>query len=110
MVHVAPNPYRKYITVDRKGRAILFIKMQKALYGLLRSALHFYRKLVAKLEGDGFKLNPYDLCLTNKDIDGKQMMVCWHVDNLKVLHLDPHQVTIFGDWLSKKYAMAVATQ
>jgi len=47
MVQVAPNLYRKYITVDRKGTAILYVKMQKALYGLLRSALLFYNKLVA---------------------------------------------------------------
>ena len=33
MVQVAPNLYRKYITVDRKGTAILYVKMQKALYG-----------------------------------------------------------------------------
>ncbi len=42
MVQVAPNLYRKYITVNRKGTAILYVKMQKALYGLLRSALLFY--------------------------------------------------------------------
>jgi hypothetical protein len=41
MVQVAPNLYRKYITVDRKGTVILYVKMQKALYGLLRSALLF---------------------------------------------------------------------
>jgi hypothetical protein len=58
MVQVAPNLYRKYITVDRKGTAILYVKMQKALYGLLRSALLFYNKLVADLESDGFVLNP----------------------------------------------------
>ena len=37
------------------------------------------------------------------------MTVCWHVDDLKVLHCDPVQVTIFGEWLSKKYGVAVAT-
>ena len=49
MVQVAPNLYRKYITIDWKGKAILYVKMQKAIYGLLRSALLFYRKLVADL-------------------------------------------------------------
>ena len=71
MVQVAPNLYRKYITVDRKGMAILYVKMQKALYGLLRSALLFYNKLVADLESDGFVLNPYDSCVTNKVMEGK---------------------------------------
>ncbi len=109
MVQVAPNLYRKYITFDRKGMAILYVKTQKALYGLLRSALLFYKKLVANLESDGFVLNPYDSCMANKVVDGKQMMVCWHVDNLKVSHCDPAQVTIFGEWLRKKYGVAVAT-
>ena len=109
MVQVAPNLYRKYITVDRKGTAILYAKMQKALYGLLRSALLFYNNFVTDLESDGFVLNPYDSCVANKVVDGKQMTVCWHVDNLKVSHCDLAQVTIFGEWLSEKYGMAVAT-
>ncbi len=75
MVHVAPNLYRKYITVDKKGTAILYVKIQKALYGLLMSALLFYNKLVADLESDGFVLNPYNSCVTNKVVDGKQMTV-----------------------------------
>jgi hypothetical protein len=61
MVQVVPNLYKKYITVNRKGTAIIYVKMQQVLYGLLRSALLFYRKLVADLESDGFVLNPYDL-------------------------------------------------
>jgi hypothetical protein len=110
MVQVMPNLYRKYITVNWKGRAIFYVKMQKkALYGLLRSALLFYRKLVADLESDGFVLNPYNLCVANKVVNGKQMAVCWHVDDLKVSHCIPNQVTIFGEWLSKEYGVAVAT-
>ena len=109
MVQVAPNLYRKYITVNRKGTAILYVKMQKALYGLQRSALLFYKKPVADLESDGFVLNPYDSCVANKVVKGKQRMVCWHVDDLKGSHCDPAQVTIFGEWLSRKYGVAVAT-
>ena len=109
MVQVAPNLYRKYITVNRKGTAILYVKMQKALYVLLRIALLFYNNLVANLESDGFMLNSYRSCVANKVVDGKQMMVCWHIDDLKVLHCDPAQVTIFGDWLIEKYGVAVAT-
>ena len=98
MVQVAPNLYQKFITVDKKGTAILYVKMQKALYGLLRSVLPFYRKLMADLkEGDGFVLNPYNSCVVNKVVNTKQMTICWHVDNLKVSHCDPNQVTIFGD-------------
>ncbi len=53
--------------------AILFIEMQKAIYGLLRSALLFYKKLVANLESIGIKLNPCDPCVANKEVNGTQM-------------------------------------
>ena len=44
IVKVAPNLFRKYNSVDWKGAVVLYIKMQKAIYGLLRSALLFYKK------------------------------------------------------------------
>jgi hypothetical protein len=34
--------------------------MLKAMYGLLRSALPFYLKLVEDLKADGFELSEYD--------------------------------------------------
>ena len=107
MVQVAPNLYRKYITVDKRNTPILYVKIQKALYGLLRSALLFYQKLVGDLEKNGFVLNPYDPCVANKTINGNQMTVCWHVDDLKVSHVDPGEVTKFGQWLSTTYGIAV---
>ncbi len=70
MVKVAPNLYRKYISVDAKGLAILNVKMQKAIYGLLRSALLSYKKLVSGLESTGFKVNPYNPCIANKTVNG----------------------------------------
>jgi len=36
------------------------------------------------------------------------MTVCWHVDDLKVSHVDPSEVTKFGQWLSRTYGIAVA--
>ena len=108
MVKVAPNLYRIYISIDKKGTAIFYAKMQKAMYGLLRSALLFYKKLVADLKSAGFKLNPYDPCVANKTVNGTQMTVCWHVDDLKVSHVAPKEVTKFGEWLSKTYGVTVA--
>jgi hypothetical protein len=35
------------------------------------------------------------------------MMVCWHVDDLKVSHVDPKEKTRFGDWLSEMYSVPV---
>jgi hypothetical protein len=83
MVHIAPQIYRKHITIDKKGTPVLYVKLQKALYGLMRASLLFYKKLRKELEDFGFVVNPYDPCVANKDVgDGKQMTVIWHVDDL----------------------------
>ena len=66
MVHIAPQIYRPYVKVDKKGTPILYVRLNKALYGLLRSILLFYRKLRGGLEAYGFKINPYDPCVGNK--------------------------------------------
>ena len=43
MVLAAPQIYWKYVTMDVKGQSVLFMKLQKALYGMLKSALLFYK-------------------------------------------------------------------
>jgi hypothetical protein len=45
MIQITPQTYQKYVTVDRKGTLILYVKLQKALSGLMRESLLFYRKL-----------------------------------------------------------------
>ena len=66
MVHIAPQIYRPYVKMYRKGTPILYTRLKKALYEILRSILLFYRKLCGKLEAYGFKINPYDPCMGNK--------------------------------------------
>ena len=57
MIHIAPQIYRPYVKMDNKGTPILFVRLKKALYGLLRSRLLFYRKLCGELDAYGFKIN-----------------------------------------------------
>ena len=86
-----------------KGRAFLRVTLKKALYGCLRLALLFYERLVAEIRGKGFELNPYDPFVANKMIGGKQIIVFWHMDDLKVSHVDPKEVTKFMEWIEKVY-------
>ncbi|EJK45389.1 hypothetical protein THAOC_35999 [Thalassiosira oceanica] len=58
MAEVAPKLYHKYIILGKNGAPLLYVKLQMALYGLLQSALMFYKKLVEDLTANGFKLNP----------------------------------------------------
>jgi len=67
--------------------------MNEALYGLFRSTLFFYKHLVVTLENYGFNVNHHDPCVANVDINGSQMTVTWHVDDLNVSHKDPFEIT-----------------
>ena len=92
MVQIDPKFYQKYIITSSKGEPMLYVCLSKALYGLLQSAPLFYRKLRSELEAYGFTVNPYDPCVANKMINGKQMTVPWHVDDLKISHMDSNEV------------------
>ena len=110
MVHTAPELYRKYLGVGKNNKPILYVKLRKALYGCLKSALLFYNKLVGDLQDMGFTVNPYDPCVANKMVRGKQMTICWHVDNLKISHIDSRDVMKMLDILQKKYGKMQTTR
>ena len=63
----------------------------------------FYEKLVGDLEAYGFKINPYEPCVTNKMIGGKQLTIFWHVDDLKIPCVDANGVKKMIQWLESEY-------
>jgi hypothetical protein len=104
MIQIAPQVYRKYVTVNKKGMPILYVKLKKALYGLMRASLLFYRKLQRELEDYGFTVNPYDPCVANKMTECRlQLMVIWHVDNLMSSCTDNFELTKLLCYLAKIY-------
>ena len=48
-------------------------------------------------------MNPCDQCVANKIIEGKQCTILWHVDDIKISHLDPNVVTAIIEQLKKEY-------
>jgi hypothetical protein len=50
-----------------------------------------------------FTINPYDPCVANATINGKQMTITRHVNDLKVSHVDPFQITKFAAYLATIY-------
>ena len=103
MTRVNPDLYRPYVTLSAKGVPMLYVRLSKALYGMLRAALLFYKKLRGDLEDMELEVNPYDPCVSNKIINGTQCTICWHVDDLKISHKDPAVVTQVCNTLSKTY-------
>eukprot|EP00804_Cyclotella_cryptica_P006122 CCRYP_010732-RA/>CCRYP_010732-RA protein AED:0.20 eAED:0.22 QI:0/0/0/1/1/1/2/0/901 len=107
MAKVKPKLYRPYIVTTLRGESILYVKMQKAMYGLLRSALLFYLKLRRDLEAFGFVVNDYDPCVANKIVNGTQITVMWHVDDLKVSHRDGKEITKLLVYLGRIYGPGI---
>ena len=103
LVQIAPEIYRQFVITSMKGQTILHVRIQKVLYGILKGALLFYRKLTRDLTEVGFKLNPYDPCVANKIVGGKQMTLCWHVDDMKISHEVTAAVDDMIFWLKHKY-------
>jgi hypothetical protein len=107
-VKTNPKMYRQYIVLE-KGRFVLYLRLQKALYGMMKSALLFYRKLVLELKEMGFEINPYDPYVANKMVNGTQMTIRWHVDNLMISHVSQDErmnivqeiKNIYGESLTK---------
>ena len=97
-----PGTYSEYI-ISKNNTKILYVEMKKALYGMMLSSLLFYKHFRKDLEEIGFKINPYDICVANRIINGKQQTVTWHVDDVKVSHKDEKVNKNFYEWCEKKY-------
>jgi hypothetical protein len=77
--------------------------MLDALYGTIEAALLYYKKFVKSLTKQGFKLKLYDACVANKTINGKQITICFHVDDCKISHESSKDVDTTIDWLQAEY-------
>jgi hypothetical protein len=87
------NPSYLLFVVVENGKEVLYLRLLKALYGCVKSALLWYNLFTSELVKRGFVLNPYDSCVANRMVDGKQCTICWYVDDMKVSHVDPTVVT-----------------
>jgi hypothetical protein len=75
LVEIAPYVYKSYVSRDKKGMKQLLVQCQNALYGTMVANLLYCRKFVKSLTDVEFIINPYDPCVANKIIEGKQMTI-----------------------------------
>ena len=102
LVKLDPKLYRKFIK-DQSGKSVLYVELLKALYGTMRAALLFPKKLSSQLVAWGFEINPYDWYVANKMINGKQCTILWHVDDLKIYHVDAAVNTEVIEMINKEF-------
>jgi hypothetical protein len=94
--------YKSYVVYEH-GQPVLYMHITRAIYGLLVSAMLFYRKFAKDLQENEFIINPYDPCVANKMVNDKQHTICWHIDDLKSSHVDSKVNDSFLVWLNSKY-------
>ena len=102
LTKVDPKLYGRYVAYER-GKPVIYLKLRKALYGTLQAALLFWKDLSGALKDWGFIANLYDDCVANKDVNGSQCTILWHVDDLKISHKDPRVVEDIVDKLNERY-------
>jgi hypothetical protein len=103
LVKIAPEVYKSYVTVNKKGEKQILVECLNALYGTMVASLLYYNKFTNSLKEKGFKMNPYDACVWNKNINGKQCTICFHVDDCKISHSSKEVVSEIIEWLRRDY-------
>ena len=88
LLDISPKVYKPYVTKDKKRNFILLLRCLNAIYGTIIAGLLFYKKVRKTFLREGFEINPYDPCVANKMVNGKQQTIFWHVDNCKLSHRD----------------------
>lgn len=99
---IDPKLYRPHVMLE-KGKPVLYAELCKVLYGMLQAALKFWLQVSQDLVSLGYEINPYDWCVANKMINGKQHTVGWHVDDFLLTHVDPSVNDCLIKWFNQKY-------
>jgi hypothetical protein len=109
LVEILPDTYKKFM-ISERGKDVIYLILKKALYGCMKLALLFWEHLSGKLIERDYKLNPYDSCVANKDINGSQMTIVWHVNNLKLSHVSETVLDEEIMWLETIYGSLVGSK
>ena len=83
---IDPSYHKNVIWSKDCKKKFLYGRLVKAVYGTLLGAIIFYNKLSKHLTDHEFVQNEYDMCTFNKMVNGEQITVQFHVDDLKVSH------------------------
>lgn len=108
MAELVPE-WKEFLVGEGKNLR-MYVRLNKALYGCVRSALLWYNLYSTTLKDMGFVLNPYDPCVANAIFDGKQCTICWYVDDNKISHVDPAVVTKVVKQIEAKFGKMNVTR
>jgi hypothetical protein len=79
------------------------VQCLNAVYGTMVAALLYYKKFVKSLTKQGYKIDLYDGCVANKVVKGKQVTICFHIDDCKISRKSSAVIDNMIAWLRTKY-------
>ncbi|CAJ1966431.1 unnamed protein product [Cylindrotheca closterium] len=94
MINLDPT-YRDYVVYEN-GKSVIYVVILCAIYGMLQALLLWYRNLRASLEEYGFVFNRYDPCIANRMVNGKQLTIRFHVDDILASHMEQQVLEDFS--------------
>ena len=104
------DPSLREFVVKENGKDVLYVQLDRALYGCVQSALLWYELYLTTLEKMGFRLKPYDLCVANAIINERQCTICWYIDNNKVSHVEKRVVNSIIKKIESKFGKMSQTR
>jgi len=97
------NPMYKDDVRYENGKKVLYVQILRALYGMIESALLWYNMYTEVLHKEGFEINVYDRCVTNKFINGKRCTIAWYVDDNILSHVETSVVDSVFDKIEEYF-------
>ncbi len=99
----------RFIVIEN-GVKLLYVRLIKAIYGCVKSALLWYKMFSSTVQKLVFVLNPYDPCIVKCMIQDKQCIIAWYVDNNKISHEDPGVVTMIINKIEAQFGKMTVTR
>ena len=93
------DSYAKF--ADDRGSIV--VKLDKALYGCVKSAALWYEHLSATLNSLGYERNVYELCVYDKMSNGTQCTAAVHVDDVVITSVDSGMIDGLCSGLKDRY-------
>ena len=91
--------YQNFLRADKK----IAVRLKKALYGCVQSAMLWYEELTSTLEEIGLIRNPYDTCSFSRLHDGSHDRILVYVDDLFVTSASEERLQEIAEKLQSKY-------
>ena len=92
------------------GQKVSYMLILCAIYRCIESAIQWYKLYSEVLMEKVSELNPYNICMGNKLLNGKQFTLVWYVDYNKVSHMGAKVIDNLIKILKKNFGELVVSR